>query len=110
MKQNKFMARQGDVLIRQIDKIPKNAKETDNMVIAVGEGHHEHKVLGEIDVFESDETLYLKVNTEGQLVHVETGTHIQADHLPIPLPVGNYEVIHQREYNPYVDTINNIVD
>ena len=110
MKQNRFMARQGDVLIRQISEIPKNAEETDNKVIAVGEGHHEHTVIGEIDVFESEKSLYLKVNTKGQLVHVKTGTTIQADHLPIALPAGNYEVIHQRQYSPYEHTINKILD
>ena len=110
MKQNRFMARQGDVLIRQISEIPQNAGETKNSVIAVGEGHHEHKVIGEVSVFRNEESLYLKVNTIGQLVHVKTGTTEQADHLPIALPAGNYEVIHQRQYDPYENTINNIID
>ena len=105
MKQQKFMARQGDVLIRQIDQIPTEAAEINEKIIAVGEGHHEHKVIGEIDVFENEKSLYLKVNTNGKLVHVKTGTTIQADHLPIALPAGNYEVIHQREYNAYEATI-----
>ena len=110
MKQKRFMARQGDVLIRQIDEIPENAEETDNKVIAVGEGYHEHKVIGEVSVFSAEKSLYLSVNTVGQLVHVKTGTTLQADHLPIVLPAGNYEVIHQRQYNPYENTINNILD
>lgn len=110
MKQQKFMARQGDVLIRQIDQIPSEANEINEKVIAVGEGHHEHTVIGEIDVFENEKSLYLKVNSNGQLAHVKTGTTIQADHLPIPLPTGNYEVIHQREYNAYEASIHEILD
>ena len=102
--------RQGDCLIKQIDSIPTTAKKAKTTVVAVGEGHHEHKAIGDVEVLEVDETLYLAVNTEGKLVHVHTGTETQADHLPIDLPAGNYEVIHQRAYNPYEKAIERVLD
>lgn len=101
MKTQQFMGRQGDVLLKQIDKIPNSAKLIINKVIAVGEGHHEHKVIGEVEVYQDAESSYLSVGIDGRLVHVHTGTEQQADHLPIDLPTGFYEVIHQRQYNPY---------
>lgn len=101
MNTQKFMGRQGDVLLKQIDKIPKNAIVICNPIIAVGEGHHEHKVIGEVEVYQNKETSYLSVGKDGRLVHVHTGTDEQADHLPIELPTGFYEVVHQRQYNPY---------
>ena len=110
MKTQKFMARQGDVLIKQIKQIPHNAKIIQNKVIALGEGHHEHKVIGEVEVYQNNETSYLSVGQSGRLVHVHTGTEQQADHLPIDLPFGFYEVIHQRQYNPYQKAASNILD
>ncbi len=102
------MARQGDVLLRQIKSIPTNANVAKTKVVAVGEGHHEHKVIGDVEVMEVDENLYLAVNTAGKLVHVHTGTENQAEHLPIDLPAGFYEVIHQRQYNPYEKAIERV--
>lgn len=110
MKKQLFIARQGDVLIRQIDNVPAGAKKAKSTVVAVGEGHHEHKVLGDVDVLESEESLFLSVNSHGKLVHVHTGTDNQAEHLPIDLPVGTYEVIHQRQYNPYEKAIERVRD
>lgn len=97
----KVMYRQGDVLLKKISTIPAKAVKSKTAVVAEGEGHHEHKAIGDVDVLELDEKLYLAVNTEGKLVHVHTGTETQADHLPLDLPTGNYEVVHQRNYDPY---------
>jgi len=104
------MYRQGDVLIRQISKIPPSAKTSKTQVVAVGEGHHEHKAIGDLEVMEMNEKYYLAVNTEGKLVHVHTGTETQAEHLPIELEQGFYEVIHQRQYNPYEKAIERVRD
>lgn len=107
---NQAMYRQGDVLLKKIDAIPVKAVKAKTAVVAEGEGHHEHKAIGDIDVMEADDTFYLAVNTEGKLVHVHTGTETQADHLPIELPAGNYEVVHQRAYNPYEKAIERVRD
>lgn len=106
----KAIYRQGDVLLKQIDNIPSKAIKAKTAVVAEGEGHHEHKAIGDVDVMEADDVFYLAVNTEGKLVHVHTGTEIQADHFPIELPAGNYEVVHQRAYNPYEKAIESVKD
>lgn len=110
MTKQKFIARQGDVLIREISAIPEKATKAKSSVVAVGEGHHEHKVSEGVDVMEHEESLYLSVNESGKLVHVHTGTNTQAEHLPIELPAGTYEVIHQRQYNPYEKAIERVRD
>lgn len=107
---NQFQARQGDVMLRKIEQIPSSAVKAKTKIVAVGEGHHEHKAIGDVDVLEVDEQLYLAVNTEGKLVHVHTGTDNQAEHLPINLESGFYEVIHQRQYNPYEKAIERVRD
>lgn len=105
-----FIGRQGDVLLRQIKELPSNAIKAKTQIVAVGEGHHEHKAMGDLEVLECDEKLYLAVNTEGKLVHVHTGTETLAEHLPIELEVGFYEVIHQQQYNPYEKAIERVRD
>lgn len=105
-----FIGRQGDVLLRQITAIPTAAVKAKSQVVAVGEGHHEHKAIGDLEVLEHNEKLYLAVNTEGKLVHVHTGTETPAEHLPIELEQGFYEVIHQQQYNPYEKAIERVRD
>lgn len=107
---NQEMYRQGDVLLKKINSIPAKAVKAKTAVVAEGEGHHEHKAVGDVEVMEIGETLYLAVNTEGKLVHVHTGTETQADHFPLELPAGNYEVVHQRAYNPYEKAIERVRD
>jgi hypothetical protein len=98
--------RQGDVLLRKVDRIPKDAvvKEKGAVILAYGETTgHKHViqqatllikkgVVG--DEFSSalqDES-YLQVEKPTQLVHDEHGA--------IDVPAGNYLVIRQREYTP----------
>lgn len=92
--------RQGDILIREISELPrklKRAKNTERYVLAEGEvtGHH-HSVaaVSGLDVFrQGSESLFLSVSEQPvELTHQEHGT--------IEIPVGNYEVVRQREYNP----------
>lgn len=110
MKNQQFLGRQGDVILRQIGSIPAAAAPAKTKVVAVGEGHHEHKAIGDVDVMEVGEQLYLAVNTKGELVHVHTGTETLAEHLPIELEQGFYEVIHQRQFNPYEQVIERVRD
>lgn len=110
MNKLNFQARQGDVMLKKIDALPAGSIKAKTAIVAVGEGHHEHKAIGDLEVMEKDEKLYLAVNTEGKLVHVHTGTETLAEHLPIDLEAGVYEVIHQRQFNPYADAIERVRD
>ena len=99
------LARQGDVLIRRIDRLPKkDAVVRVNGVLAYGEvtGHsHQVESLTRAEVLEIDDRLYLRVGEEGvRIVHDE--------HAPLSLPAGDYEVTTQREYVP--GEIRNVAD
>lgn len=109
-KSNDFMGRQGDVLLRKIIALPIGAVKAKTRVVAEGEGHHNHLAIGDLEVLELNEKFYLAVNTEGKLVHVHTGTETLAEHLPIELEQGFYEVIHQQQYNPYEKAIERVRD
>ncbi|SRR6266542_6843416 len=97
--------RQGDVLIKRIQKLPKQtATPRLNGILAYGEvTGHAHKVddLAHAEVLEIENGLYLRVGEEGvRVIHEEHGA--------IMLPAGNYEVEIQREYTP--EEIRNVAD
>lgn len=99
------MYRQGDVLFRKITKLPKGeAKKRSTGHILEGEATgHVHRIadLEAAEVLEIGDGLYLSVGDAGvSIVHEE--------HKTIELPLGDYEVVRQREYSP--EEIRNVCD
>lgn len=102
--------RQGDVLIRQVDRLPKSAKDVTpdgRIVLAHGEvtGHAHAIAPGEASEFSFAAAAgivrrFLSVVKEAVVRHEE--------HAPIPLPPGVYEIVQQREYTP--EAIRNVAD
>jgi hypothetical protein len=97
MKQ--FLARQGDVLIKSVEKIPEGLQsvplDAGRVILAYGEvTGHAHTVVGDVEFLAADleemEQRFLRVEQEAEVVHEEHGT--------VTLPPGEYEVIRQREY------------
>jgi hypothetical protein len=99
--------RQGDVLIRRIDSLPKKkaVKRNSGLLVEGETTGHAHRIaeveLEHAEVLEIGEMLYLRVGKEGvRIVHEEHDT--------ITLPPGHYEVVRQREYSP--EEIRNVAD
>jgi len=72
-----------------------SVKKLNHSILAEGEatGHKHEVVEGEIDLFEVEGTLYLRVKSEeAKLAHPE--------HKTIAIQKGTYEIDHQREYVP----------
>jgi hypothetical protein len=91
---NIMMKRQGDLLIINIEKLPKGSQAKDSRVLAEGEvTGHLHELTGG-NVFEANGDLYFTVplGSEVTLTHPE--------HAPLVFTPGTYEVIRQREYQP----------
>jgi hypothetical protein len=89
--------RQGDVLLRRIDRLPENAlpvKWEDRVVLAYGEvTGHAHAISTQYaQMFTSKGDRFLETKTGAKLIHEE--------HSAIQLPAGLYKVIQQREYVP----------
>lgn len=103
--------RQGDVLVRRIETLPKNIKpaeaENGRLVLAHGEatGHHHSFALSDrVALFREDGSgggLFLSIT--GAPVPLE-----HQEHTALVLPPGNYECRRQREYHP--ETIRNVQD
>lgn len=113
------MFRQGDVLLVEVDSIPRGAKNitpSDRIVLAYGEvTGHAHAVYPEVveptvidralgkkpkaeikaKLWDAGAERFLQVVQNTQLKHEE--------HAPINLPVGNFKVVRQREFDPERD-------
>lgn len=96
---NMFTARQGDVLIRRISRMPEGLVEVPRddgrVVLAYGEvTGHAHVVEGDVQLLAADiedlECRFLRVEADAAVVHDEHGT--------ITLAPGDYELTRQREY------------
>jgi hypothetical protein len=102
--------RQGDVLIRQVAKLPKGATAVKNegrIVLAHGE------VTGHAHAVAIDEAVeYGMADAAGAvrrfLAVASSATVKHEEHAAIPLPAGVYEIVQQREYSP--QEIRNVAD
>lgn len=103
--------RQGDVLIRTVAEIPSAANDVTpegRIVLAYGEvtGHAHALAKGSAREFSLADASgavrrFLSVVSESATVRHE-------EHAPIPLPIGLYEIVQQREYTP--EEIRNVAD
>ena len=87
--------RQGEVRIKQVESIPKEAKIVKGgEILAVGKSNnHSHRLTGKsFSVLAVGDKKFVKVRALTNLVHEE--------HKTIKLPKGNNEVQIQREYLP----------
>lgn len=87
--------RQGDVLIIPTSKKPSSeAKPLEHLVLAEGEatGHKHQITSGSATLYQENGDRLLVVEKEATLTHEE--------HKPVALPIGNYIIRRQREYDP----------
>ena len=89
--------RQGDVLVKKIEKLPKKIKKLDTDIIVMGEATgHAHRIQnGAIygAIYSWGSQMYLEVYSGG-------GALVHEEHAPIELEPGIYEVTRQREFDP----------
>jgi len=83
--------RQGDIVIREVRRLPAGVQRQVSPVLAYGERTgHAHRLEGQGQIWRQDTELYLKLEQPSRVVHDE--------HEPITLPRGVYQVVAQREY------------
>ena len=93
--------RHGDLLIRQVKKIPLSARRLSTNIVAHGENGHRHKLHGSHQVYGTHssqnyriiEPTYFQAKEEISLKHQEHNT--------LKISKGLYEILHEREYNPF---------
>jgi len=101
-------ARQGDVYLRRIEALPAGLSphtrdEIGRIVLAYGESSgHAHAirdphVMG-LRMAGSEEVDFVEVGGSGATLNHEYESGVMAEHHPLALAPGLYEVIRQREY------------
>ena len=95
------MYRHGDLLIVK-SKVPTGATIVKDSVLAYGEvTGHAHRVTGATVLSRAD-VCYIDAPNGATVVHEEHNT--------ITLPPGEWEVIRQREFDPYERTARQVAD
>lgn len=101
----KKIYRHGDLLIKEVGKLPDGLKKLGHKTLAEGEvtGHHHTFKNGSVQLFAKElEPTHLEVGKDSVLEHQEHG--------PITIGKGVYQVIREREYNPFEEEIQRVLD
>jgi len=109
------LLRQGDVMLKRVDvAIPAETPKKEDKAVAYGEhSGHAHVATGEdTHVFTFEGKMYVSVGTDGggMLEHIHLPTQKQADHNPLRLGKGVYEVILQNQFNPFSKMMEQVRD
>jgi len=96
--------RHGDLLIKPIDNIPKDAKLNKDNILALGEvtGHKHRLNIKQLSVYETLGQKYVSLKQKTDLVHEEHNT--------LTLEPGNYVVLMEREFDPVAQEIKQVLD
>ena len=95
--------RHGDLLLRQVDEIPESAQQLSTNIIAHGENGNTHKIQGSHQIYETpDKQILLEAKQDVSLKHQEHNT--------LKISKGNYVVVHEREYNPFKNIQEEVID
>ena len=102
--------RHGDLLLRQVDEIPGSTTPMSTNIIAEGEvTGHNHKLYGSHQVYGTSpknprviEPTYFQAKEDISLKHEE--------HATLKIKKGNYVIIHEREYNPFKNIQEEVID
>ena len=102
-KKKPKLYRHGDLLIRQVKKIPESATQLSTSIIAHGENGNTHKLHGSHQVYEmSDKQILFEAKQDLSLKHQE--------HSMLKILKGNYVVVHEREHNPFKNIQEEVID
>lgn len=99
------IVRHGDILLRQIEKLPTELTEVKTNVVAEGEHtNHSHRLIG------GEATIY-KDGLQMMFVQVKEPTTIQhEEHKTLEIPKGDYQVIIENEYDYFLEAVRQVKD
>lgn len=101
---NKKPIRQGDILFKLVDSLPKGAKKLKHKTVALGEftGHSHRFEDNTTELFMLENTMYANVPVTTEIIHEE--------HKPLVIEKGVYEIGNEREYDYAEESMKKVVD
>ena len=95
--------RHGDLLIKQVKKIPESATQLSTNIIAHGENGNTHKIQGSHQIYETpDKQILFTAEQDVSLKHEE--------HSTLKIKEGNYVIIREREFEPFKNIEKEVID
>jgi hypothetical protein len=91
---------QGDVIF-EVSEIPSDAKPLTSNVVRRGEGHHAHVLDGDVQLFDRDGTIYVRVGPGGATIQHERVGGGVGEHNPQTIAPGTYRTPSVVEWNPW---------
>lgn len=114
MKIGKVVGRHGDLSIRKIDQIPKDAIPM-GKVLALGEATgHQHQLRNGL-VYQLKESIKTQIAGYDVVIEkvFETGQKtelVHQEHNTAKLDKGMFAIVNEREYNPFKEKIQQVMD
>jgi len=112
--------RHGDRNLRRIDTIgindiPSDLKPSNHKIVGIGESTHRHKISGQCVVYDMEKPREYKVDGRSILVDqfveiLEPATIQHEEHKEIPIEVGKYAIIPEREIDILEQKIKTVLD
>lgn len=114
---------QGDVFVKQLTSLPKEAIKIKQKPLALGEhSGHMHVLTGEVELFEFEGKIIAVVGSDGACIqHVHDAKFKdamyktkkvigKADHFSREFEAGIYEFTIQNAYNPFKKVFERVID
>jgi hypothetical protein len=108
--------RHGDLIFRKLDlkDLIKKGKKVSQIVLALGE-HTGHKHLLQMDKNKFDiecELVLIELNASRAVFNVKKGGAIltHEEHKPVTFSEGIWEMTYERERDPFLDSIRQVLD
>ena|SRR3990167_8034327 len=99
--------RHGDLLLKQIDELPKNLKAVEGGTLALGEvTGHRHTIEADRDILQ----LYEDENGRKYFMLKKPAPLTHQEHKTITIEKGLYLVEQEQEFDPFKEEINKVRD
>jgi len=86
------LLRHGDLLLKTITTLPKNAKKINTDTLQEGEvTGHKHRLQGDFEILSQNNKKFVNAKSQLELVHEEHNT--------IQIPIGMYVLVQEREFD-----------
>jgi len=86
------LLRHGDLLLKTITTLPKNAKKINTDTLQEGEvTGHKHRLQGNFEILIQNGQKFVNAKSQLELVHEEHNT--------IQIPIGMYVLVQEREFD-----------
>ena len=112
--------RHGDRNLRRIEtiglkNIPKELKPSSHKIVGIGESTHKHKISGQCVVYDLEQPIQYEVDGRNVLVDqfvevLEPSVITHEEHNSIPIEVGKYAILPEREVDILEGKIRSVMD